>query len=160
MNAAHIHLLFNHIPIIGSMFCLLLLGAGYLFERPHLVHASLTGIVLVALVSIVAFASGDGAKEIVEKLPGISKDAIEKHEHFADISFWLLEGTGLMALLTLIIGIRNKRLAKAAMGLVFIMLLAVCLMMIRTGNLGGKIHHPEINSSGVTMSGENENDGK
>lgn len=48
MNAAHLHLALNHLPVIGSLFSALLLGWALLRSAYELKRAALGAVVLVA----------------------------------------------------------------------------------------------------------------
>ena len=65
MDAAHIHLLLNHIPILGTIFGLLLLCYGTWRHSDEIKKVSLGTFVIVALITIVVYLTGDGAAQIV-----------------------------------------------------------------------------------------------
>ena len=68
MDAAHIHLLLNHIPILGTIFGLLLLCYGIWKHSDEIKKASLGTFVIVALITIAVYLTGDGAAQIVGNL--------------------------------------------------------------------------------------------
>ncbi len=80
MNQAHFHLLLNHAPIIGPAFGIAVLLAGFIFKSDPVKRAALGIFVLAALLAIPAFLTGEGAEEIVEKLPGVNETLMETHE--------------------------------------------------------------------------------
>ncbi|MBK7028483.1 MAG: hypothetical protein IPH45_04420 [Bacteroidales bacterium] len=87
MNGAHFHLLVNHIPIVGTIFGLLILLAGIILKNATV---KLTGLAtLIAATISVSFAllSGDPAGEAVEGLPGVTEAMVEHHESIAYSSF-------------------------------------------------------------------------
>ncbi|GAB4147263.1 MAG: hypothetical protein Fur0041_21320 [Bacteroidia bacterium] len=159
MNEAKIHMLFNHFPIIGSILCLLLLGYALISKKQDIITAALGLLVLVALLTIPAMLSGEGAEEIVEEMQGVNHDQIHEHEEMGEKAFILLEISGALALISLI-GYRMKsgftRIATLA---TFVTLLGASVLMGLTGSEGGKIRHPEL--SGTTAApasgGEQEN---
>ena len=79
MNAAYVHLTLNHVPVLGVVFALPLLGFGLLRRNPALLRAGWVTLVAVALVAIPVYLSGEGAEEIVE-------------DGHADAILWHLEG--------------------------------------------------------------------
>jgi len=143
MNGAHLHLMLNHVPVIGLFCCLALLLAGQWRKNPDLVKAGLVALVMVAIVSIPVYLSGEPAEEIIEELPGMSHDLIHAHEDGAIWAFIGLEVLGALALLGLV-GFRPpKQLPK---WLVPVVLVVGTLTMIWVGwvsALGGRIVHPE-----------------
>ncbi len=52
MNYAHVHLLLNHLPVVGALFGLLLLVVAILHNSGELKKAGLWIFVILALISI------------------------------------------------------------------------------------------------------------
>src|SRR5947207_15901838 len=104
MNGPMLHLAFNHVPVIGVPFCALLLLAGLVRRSRELVSAALVAFVLVALLTIVAYLSGDPAQHVAQGLPGVERDRIEQHSDAADWAFWAVEALGIAALVGLYLG--------------------------------------------------------
>ncbi len=104
MDAAHIHLLLNHIPILGTIFGLLLLCYGTWRHSDEIKKASLGTFVIVALITIVVYLTGDGAAQIVGNLPGVSDAIIRRHDNAATLTFWPIEILGVLSLLSLWLG--------------------------------------------------------
>lgn len=144
MSATHIHLLLNHIPILGSFFGFCLLVSGLILKNRVLERAALMTLIVTGLAGIPVFLSGEGAEERVEHLEGVSESYIEQHEEMAGIAFWLMDITAVMALLTLAISLvkggRNLRLTLIT---VLFAMLTFGTMVI-TGNYGGQIRHNEL----------------
>ena len=55
MDPIHAHLLLNHIPILGSLFGIILLVIGMLRKNPILEYAGIVTLVLAALFAGAAF---------------------------------------------------------------------------------------------------------
>lgn len=147
MNGAHLHLILNHIPILGSAFAVVLLGYGKFFKDNSITNAGLATIVLSALFSIPVFLSGEEAEHAVDGMLTISQANIETHEEQADIAFWTMLMSGAMALGTLLASRSAKQTSSILVWINFVFLLIVVVLMIRVGYSGGLIHHPEINAS-------------
>ena len=49
MNQAHWHLIINHVPVLGSLFAAVLLGAGMLGKNTTLVRAGLVAVLFMRL---------------------------------------------------------------------------------------------------------------
>ena len=67
MNEAHLHLTFNHLPIIIPIIGLLIMIGGILLKSEVIKRTAYAVFILGALATIPAFASGEGAEEIAEK---------------------------------------------------------------------------------------------
>ncbi|PIR21390.1 MAG: hypothetical protein COV45_01190 [Deltaproteobacteria bacterium CG11_big_fil_rev_8_21_14_0_20_47_16] len=146
-NAAHIHLVFNHIPVIGGMVVLVVLAWGLLRKKPDVLYVGLWLQVAIALLSIVAFLSGDGAADIVREHPDISRNLIHNHEEVAETAFTLMEVTGGLALLSLILRKWRTQWMTYAAWLCLIAAVITAGAMGYAANLGGLIHHTEIRSN-------------
>lgn len=149
MNAAHLHLVLNHIPLIGIGFTLLLLLIAFLRRSGELLNIALIFSVMVALFTIPVYLTGEPAEEVVEELPGISESVIEQHEESAGISFILAEVTGTMALISLITLGYSENYGRKLSMLTLLLLIASGGLMVWTANLGGKIQHSEIRSGNI-----------
>ncbi|WP_303312519.1 hypothetical protein [Hymenobacter sp. BT730] len=146
MNEAHWHLLLNHTPILGTLFGLLVLAVGWFRQNTTEVRIGLIAILVAAVLCVPTQLTGEGAVEIVKGLPGITQALLQKHEEAAELGFWALEGTAVLALLALLIPQRQRLLSGFTMAAT-----AVSFgLLVRAGYLGGKISHPEIRSPAVS----------
>ena len=145
MSAVHIHLLLNHVPVLGSIACLLLLAAGLLRRSREVTVIALLATVVTALLTIPVFLTGEPAEDTVEKLPGVTKQYIHAHEEAAEAAFTAMEIAGALALLTLILGMRRETPRWATLA-TLVVLLAAAGLIARAANLGGEIRHTEIHS--------------
>jgi uncharacterized membrane protein len=161
MNGAQIHLLTNHIPVLGLGFSAALTAAGMLRGSDELKKAGLWAFVLAGLSALPAYFSGEGSEEIVEHLPGVTEALIKAHEEIAAKALTgalLLAGCALAAL-----GLAFKRNAlspKAAPALL-VLALPVLALMAYAAHLGGLIRHSELRpgaASGTAESGEGHDD--
>ena len=148
MSWGHLHLLLNHVPVIGTFLGLLLLLVAFMRKSEELKKVTLGLFVLIALVSIPVYLTGEPAEEMVENIPGVAKATIDRHEDAALFSLIAVEAMGIIALAGLLLFPRKKGLGN----LLAIVTLAFSLvtggLMAWTSNLGGQIRHTEI-SSGV-----------
>jgi len=144
MNDAHLHLIVNHFPIIGIAIGLLVLIVGYLIKNQQVKATSLGIFIFSALAAIAANYTGDGAEEIVEKIPGISESLIHDHEEYAEQFFTLSLILGGAALITLFLQI--KKLGLATYGYILVIILAISSLVSANyvGISGGEIRHTEI----------------
>ncbi|MGH7696448.1 MAG: hypothetical protein ACRENH_15790, partial [Gemmatimonadaceae bacterium] len=86
MNIVHLHLLLNHVPVIGAA-----LGSGllaYALVRRNSELAKVAFILLSALglLAVAVFFTGEPAEEAIEHLPGFSGAITEEHEELARLS--------------------------------------------------------------------------
>ncbi len=85
MTGAHLHLLLNHIPLLGTLFGLILLFIGLTKRSKTLQKAGLATFFIVGLVSIPAFLTGEAAEHATEHLVGSSHDMVHEHEELGEM---------------------------------------------------------------------------
>jgi hypothetical protein len=144
MNPAHAHLLLNHVPVLGTLFGLLLLGVALLKKSQELQRVALGVFVISALIAIPAYLTGEPAEGVVEGFAGVSHTLIEQHEAAASVALWGIEALGLLSLIGLLAFQGPRKISTGFSGGVLIVSLIVAGLMTRTANLGGEIRHSEI----------------
>lgn len=144
MDLVHLHLLLNHIPVIGMGFAFLVLMAGAFRKSNELVKTALVVIIVLAVIAIPTYLTGDPAGDTLAKLPGISKAAIERHDDAAERALTGMEILGGISLLGLFLFRHAYRIPRWFVGLALLGAIAVCGLMAYAANLGGQIRHTEI----------------
>lgn len=144
MNLAHLHLMLNHFPILGALFGMGLLAYGIFAKNKSIQNAAYVLFVIIALISIPAFLTGEGAEEAVEHLSGVSENLIHEHEEWAEKAIWLMGFLGVLSLFSLFFSIKNKSGAKILSIITLVVSLATFGIMAQVGNIGGQIRHTEI----------------
>ena len=146
MSWVHLHLLLNHVPVMGTFIGLLLLLVAFVRKSEELKKVTLAFFVLIALVTIPVYFTGEPAEELIENIPGISEAVIERHEDAAIFSLIAVEVVGLVALVGLLLFRRKKSVANLLATATLAFSLVAGGLMGWTANLGGQIRHTEINS--------------
>jgi hypothetical protein len=150
MNLAHVHLLLNHLPILGTLIALAIFLVSLVADQNDLKQVSLALFSLIALLAIPTYMSGSGAQETIKDSPDVSMAAIELHQGSALIAFVFMEITGAVSLMGLW---RFSRTVKnpwnsgpARLNLLAVLVLAITTsgLMAVAGNTGGDIRHSEI----------------
>jgi len=153
MLGAYPHLLVNHVPILGTIFGILILGAGMILKNDTVKQTGLATLVFAALASGLALFTGDPAGEVVEKLPGISESFIEYHENMAYMSLWILIPSGLLSAMAFYSIWKKEKGAKNLVIAALALSLLASVWLAYVAKTGGKIRHSELSSqSTVTPS--------
>lgn len=151
MNNAHFHLLVNHFPIVGVVIGFLVLVGGLLLKKNDIKNTALVIFIGSSLLAIVAFLTGEGAEEIVEKLPTISETLIHKHEEYAELFLTMLLILGGISIVTLFLNYKKSQFTNYG----FICVLLLSIGSIGTskyvGTSGGEITHIEIRSDAAVI---------
>lgn len=143
MTGTHLHLLVNHLPIIGAFFALTLLAASMMYGRDVLQRTALVVLIFVGISATAAKFTGDPAEDGVRGKPGVTRAAIHEHEEMADKAFLVAAALGLFSVGALI-RFRSSPLPRAAVMTALAGTAVVCGLMAYTGLLGGQIRHTEV----------------
>jgi len=144
------HLMLNHLPVLGTIFGLLLLGWAALRRSETLQRAALGTFVLAALAAIPVFLTGKPSEDLVERLAGTAEQAIEAHEEAAVVALIAIEALGALALAALVL-FRNRGIPRPLAGGALVFALATAGWMAQTANLGGRIRHAELRSTATQI---------
>ena len=155
MNQAHLHLLFNHLPILGTLFGLLILAGGFFLKNDTLKRTALGLFVLSGILAIPAYLTGEGAEEVVESLPGVTENLIEAHEDMANIFLWMVGALGVLSLATFFADFKSRKVAPMLYTLTFVAALGSMVYAQRVGTSGGEIRHTEIRNGATAAAAEN-----
>jgi uncharacterized membrane protein len=143
-SSAHLHLLVNHFPVIGYFIIIVFLVYGIIIKQEKVKQFSMFMIVVLSLITILVFVSGNNAEGMVKGAEGVIEENIEVHQYAAVRSFIAMEILGGISLL-MILYYRFKKPVPLSVTLIYLFLnLFVLWMMIYTSNQGGKIFHSEF----------------
>lgn len=145
MNEAHLHLLLNHVPILGSLFGLVVLAVGLFRHDTSVVRTGLVTLLAAAVLCLPVQLTGEGAEEALRGLPGVAPELVQAHEEAAELSFWLLELTGAVAMLALLAPQHARLLTRLALAGAVLSF----ALLAWAGSLGGQIRHPEARANFV-----------
>lgn len=160
MNQAHLHLALNHLPIIFPLVGVIVLAAGLLLKSEILKRAGFGIFILGALLTIPAFATGEGAEEVVEDLQGVSENFIHEHEEIAERFALLSYVLGAASLLALWANWKRKNFSSILSTVILILGFVVLFFAKNTGTSGGAIRHTEIRQGAAATGTETEKEEK
>lgn len=144
MEPAHLHLLTNHIPVIGSIIGIFVLLYGLIAQSEHTKNVAYFIFIFCAIGASITFGTGEAAEETIERIGGFSETVVEKHEDSAMgalVSILILGGVSITALL---LAFFKSRVTKSFTYLILVVALIAFGFTAYTANLGGQIRHTEI----------------
>jgi uncharacterized membrane protein len=149
MNLAHIHLLVNHFPTVGTIVALGLFLVALVSNSVELKRASLVMFFIISLITIPTYMSGNAAEEMLRGRSGVSLAAIEAHRNAAQLAVVFMELTGAVAWLGLWRFRRHGRYGRPTLPAVLLLSVTALGTVAYAANIGGAIRHPEIVDSGA-----------
>jgi len=162
MNDAHLHMVVNHFPIIGTILGLGILIAGIFLKNNSVKNTAYFLFIVAALFAFASMATGDGAEEMVEDMPNIGKKIIHEHEEMAEKLAIVLYLLGIVSIVGLYTNIKNHAKSNLVSYLIMTIAAVAVFLAQQTGTSGGEIRHTEIraNASGAVDAngGEEENE--
>jgi hypothetical protein len=177
MDIAYLHIVTNHIPIIGIPFALFILLLGIWRKSDELKAVGLLSFAVLGIATLGVFLLGQGGEDFVEELTGVSHDAIEDHEQMGLISLVAVSITAVLSLFGLIFYkgfalLKRRKSEKYLNGevdqnakpyfpswltfAVLFLALASAGILGYTGKLGGKIRHTEFYGGAANVEKEND----
>ena len=152
MNAAHLHLIVNHLPIVGYVIGVLLVACTFARRGDRgMFLASVLVLLFAGGGSLAAYFTGEPAEEIVEELSDVPEVLIERHEDAAKVATLLAAiFTGLTVAVSFLALRREGPISLVPMLILLLAGLVVCAAMGWAGNLGGQIRHSEIRGTAST----------
>lgn len=148
MNIVHLHLLLNHIPVVGALIGIALFTYAVIRRNSEVAKITLALFVILAVIAGAVFFTGEPAEEAIEHLPGFSSALTERHEELARVSTLGFVGFALLGLATLAY-YRRRQLPRWITATGLAISLTIGGLMAATANLGGQIRHSEIRAAAV-----------
>lgn len=151
MNDAHLHMVVNHFPIVGTIVAIGILIAGLLNKNQSIINTAYVLFIIGAVFGILSMNTGEGAEELVEDMPGIGWKIIHEHEELAEKMALLLDVLGILSLIGFYFQYKNNPKQKLVSYTILILGIASLFVIQKVGTSGGEIRHTEIrNESNAT----------
>jgi hypothetical protein len=144
MNWAHVHLMINHIPVIGIPGAILMLLYSLIRKSEEVKMVSFGLFAIIALITIAVYFTGGAAEKVVKNLPGVTETYIDRHEEIASLTLVLVEILGISSLAGLVLLRRSGAIPKWLVTMVLLLSLITAATASLTANRGGQIRHTEI----------------
>ncbi|CAN5507531.1 hypothetical protein BH10BAC5_BH10BAC5_16030 [soil metagenome] len=142
-NSAYLHILINHVPVIGTGIVLFVIIYGIIRRSDEIKKLAMVLMILTSALTVVVFYSGEKSGRVVTGIAGVNEDMIDAHGEFADWSYKASTVVGIASIVLLIV-YRKKHLPFYIVIIFFLLVAGLNGMMAWTSHLGGKINHLEI----------------
>lgn len=157
MNDAHLHMVVNHFPIIGTIFGLGILVTGMFMKNNSVKNTAYILFVVAAIFAAFSMGTGEGAEELVEDMPNIGHQIIHEHEEIAEKFAIILYATGFFGLVSLFASYKKHRFATIFSYITLALALVAGVISKSVGTTGGEIRHTEIRANFVPTTGAEQN---
>lgn len=141
MDQTHLHLITNHLAIIGTLFAGIVLLIGLISNTVQTRIASFILMLISSVGGYVTFKTGHEAEETVEHMKGISEYVIEQHEELAEKALWFIILLFIASIVGLYAGKKNLQVEKKISWIILIISFISFAIFAWTGYLGGQIMH-------------------
>jgi len=154
MDPQLLHLRLNHVPVVSVLWVLPFLIVALVRPSKSLLLRAHAFAIVLALVTTLAYVTGDGAEEKIEHLPGVVENAIEAHQDAALIAFVISLIAGAIGLWGVWAACTNRMgMAKTLCWVVTIVVAFETGALFNTAHRGGLIHRPELYHGGASQTG-------
>ena len=144
LNLAHVHIVLNHIPSLGSIAGLLLLAAAIYTKNDALKKFSFVALVFIALAVLPTYITGAESQRAVRNRPAVSRGMIQVHQNAAMVTMVLMTVAGTFAWFGLWEFRRFSRAGSLTTTGTLLLTAVSVGSILYTASLGGKISHPEV----------------
>ena len=157
MNDAHLHMVVNHFPIIGTILGLGILITGIILKNNSVKNTAYFLFIVAAVFAAFSMGTGEGAEELVEDMPSVGKQIIHEHEEMAEKLAIVLYVLGVISLGGLFMNFKNHSKATLVSYAAVVVAVVGVFFAQQTGTTGGEIRHTEIRANATQLSGEEQN---
>ncbi len=142
MNPAYLHLLVNHLPVVGALVATVLLAVATVRRTAEGALYAYVALIVVAILAIVAYVTGNFAPPALAHVAGVTPDRITYHQVAAMVAMIVAILAGLLAAIPLMLtGIATRRGVLIAYLVVSLLVDGLFAFVAQTG---GAIRHTEI----------------
>ena len=166
MDQTHLHLIANHLPVVGSILGAFVLAYGIFVKSAQTQNAAYIIFLFCAIGAAVTYVTGEAVEDKIEQIAGVSEAMIEAHEESATAALAGMLALGFVSMVALFFSFKGAAVNKPLSYVVLLIALVSFGLIAYTANQGGKIRHTELSPQEATVpyqaqpagSAENEDD--
>ena len=153
MNDAHLHMVVNHFPIIGTILGLGILITGIILKNNSVKNTAYVLFIVAAIFAAFSMGTGEGAEEAVENMPTVGKQIIHEHEEMAEKLAIILYLLGVISIGGIYLNFKNNSKAKLVSYAALVVAIVGVFIAKEVGTTGGEVRHTEIRSDSAQAAG-------
>ncbi|MFZ9869918.1 MAG: hypothetical protein ACO3I4_01895 [Candidatus Kapaibacteriota bacterium] len=148
MDGLQIHLLVNHVPIIGTIIGVLVTLLGAIVKADVVKRTGLAIYIATGLFVFAANVSGEEAEDLVEeRVSWVSHDQIHEHEEAAETAMTITVIGLILALVHLVNVPPSQSVQRLVLSAFFLAGIAGTIAVGMAGHEGGKIRRPDLGAA-------------
>jgi len=144
MNAAHFHLMVNHLPIILPIAGLMVMVFGFIFRSDLVKQVAYFIFICSAIAAFLALESGGKAAGLIKELPWAEPSFIKQHATTANCYAWMSYGLGIWSIIGAWVNYKDKKYEEVFSVVATLFAVVMLFFGARTATTGGEIRHKEI----------------
>ncbi len=146
LSATHLHLMFNHIPVLGTIFVAIVLVWGLVRRSREITSLGLIFTVVLALVTIPVYLTGEPTQHQQEHAAWYDRGRVHEHEDKAETGLIAVLVAGAIALGALYLRRGGRPGNGRVTGIAAVAVLVSAGLFAVAALAGGQIHHEELRS--------------
>ena len=151
-SGPHLHIILNHIPVVGSLGVLALFLTSFYLKSEDLQRSSLILFVVLGLLTLPTYISGAAARWAYQGRE-LSMEVIAAHQDAALLAFLFIGMTGCVSWASLWQQRRFSKISCKNLYAVLVLAVISAYQLVATGSLGGTIVRPNLHESAMTAEG-------
>jgi len=144
MNLAHLHIVLNHVPSLGSIAGLVLLAFGIYKKDEVIKQGACFVLVFITMAVLPTYISGAEAQRMIAKSPSYAGGLVQLHQNAAMITLLFMTAAGMFAWFGLWEYRRVGKVGSRTTTFTLMTTTSAAASILLTANIGGGINHPEI----------------
>lgn len=156
MDPVLMHLVINHVPIIGTILAVGIVLVALVLKNDTVKRTGLILFVAAGITVYPANFTGEDAEEIVENQVGVTEQQIHAHEEAAETTMTMMSIALVLALIHLFNRPATPNIQRLAFTAFMITAIIACIYAGIAGHEGGKITRPNLGTTAQATEAEHE----
>lgn len=151
LSATHLHLMLNHVPVLGTIFAFLLLLWAMLRRSRELTSLGLLLTVILAIVTIPVYLTGEPTEHQQQRAAWFDRERAHEHEEKSEVALIAVLATGAVALGAMFLRRGGRPGNGVVTGLATAGVAVSAVLFAIAALEGGQIRHEELRPGAVNV---------